>query len=249
NNGMMIGRPTSEELPSGYRQLDQVSVLSITDSEGSPVYTFSQPDEVQVVEPAYAYMVTDILSRDAINWSRLTIDRPAASKTGTSEEYRDGVLMGYTPDLAVGVWMGNADNSPMAVGTYSSVGSGPIWRIFMEEAHAYLELEPRPFEEPDDVSLISCGGRSEIFKVGTPTVKAGGCRGPSGPASATATPSPRGPRFPPTADEDTPTPTPTPDPGQTESDPSPDPGPDPEPEPEPEPDPEPEPEPESDVAP
>ncbi|MCI0819632.1 MAG: transglycosylase domain-containing protein, partial [Chloroflexi bacterium] len=108
NNGTMIGRPTSEDLPSDYRQLDQVSVLLITDSGGNPVYTFSNPEEVQVVEPAYAYMVTDILSRDAINWSRLTIDRPAASKTGTSEEYRDGVLMGYTPDLAVGVWMGNA---------------------------------------------------------------------------------------------------------------------------------------------
>ena len=211
NNGTMIGRPTSEDLPSGYRQLDQVSVLSITDADGNPVYTFNHPEEVQVVEPAYAYMITDILSRDAINWSRLTIDRPAASKTGTSEEFRDGVLMGYTPDLAVGVWMGNADNSPMAVGTFSSVGSGPIWRIFMEEAHAYLELEPRSFEQPGDVSLIACGGRSELFKKGTPTIKAGGCRGPAGGAGGIATPAPRGPVFPTTTGDATPTPTPTPD--------------------------------------
>ena len=205
NNGTMIGRPTSEDLPSGYRQLDQVSVLSITDAAGNPIYTFNQPEEIQVVESAYAYMVTDILSRDAINWSRLTIDRPAASKTGTSEEFRDGVLMGYTPDLAVGVWMGNADNSPMAVGTFSSVGSGPIWRIFMGEAHAYLELEPRPFEQPGDISLIQCGGRSELFKTGTPAVKAGGCLGPDG-TGGISTPTPAGPVFPTTSGDPTPTP-------------------------------------------
>ncbi|HEY5625488.1 MAG TPA: penicillin-binding transpeptidase domain-containing protein, partial [Dehalococcoidia bacterium] len=205
NNGAMIGRPTSEELPDGYRQLDQVSVLSITDAEGSPVYTFNQPAEVQVVEPAYAYMITDILSRDAINWSRLTIDRPAASKTGTSEEFRDGVLMGYTPDLAVGVWMGNADNSQMAPGTYSSVGSGPIWRIFMGEAHTYLEVPSRPFERPGDIFLIDCGGRSEVFKKGTPVVKAGGCRGPDG-TGGIATPTPGGPVFPTTTAAPTPTP-------------------------------------------
>lgn len=205
NNGTMIGRPTSENLPDGYRQLDQVSVLSITDAEGSPVYTFNQPEAVQVVDPAYAYMITDVLSRDAITWSRLTIDRPAASKTGTSEEFRDGVLMGYTPDLTVGVWMGNADNSQMAPGTYSSVGSGPIWRIFMEEAHAYLELPPRPFEKPDDVSLIECGGRSEVFKKDAPTVKAGSCRGPNS-SGGTATPTPGGPVFPTAAASPTPTP-------------------------------------------
>lgn len=205
NNGTMMGRPTSEDLPDGYRQLDQVSVLSITDADGNPVYTFNQPDEVQVVDPAYAYMITDILSHDAINWSRLTIDRPAASKTGTSEEFRDGVLMGYTPDLTVGVWMGNADNSQMAPGTYSSVGSGPIWRGFIEEAHAYLQLPPRQFEVPDDVSLLSCGGRSEVFKKGAPTVKAGSCRGPDG-SGGTATPTPGGPVFPTAAPEPTPTP-------------------------------------------
>ncbi|RLC56675.1 MAG: hypothetical protein DRI30_05500 [Chloroflexi bacterium] len=205
NNGTMIGRPTSEDLPDGYRELDQVSVLSITDADGNPVYTFNHPEEVQVVESAYAYMITDILSRDAIYWSRLTIDRPAASKTGTSEEFRDGVLMGYTPDLAVGVWMGNADNSQMAPGTFSSVGSGPIWRIFMGEAHAYLELEPRSFDRPDDISVIDCEGHSEIFKKDTPAVKDGDCRGPDG-RGGTATPTPAGPVFPTTSGDPTPTP-------------------------------------------
>ncbi|HUF54452.1 MAG TPA: transglycosylase domain-containing protein [Dehalococcoidia bacterium] len=206
NNGMMVGRPTSEDLPTGYRELDQVSVLTITDSDGNPIYEFGEPQGVPVVDPAHAYMITDILSRDAITWSRLSIDRPAATKTGTSEEFRDGLLLGYTPDLAAGVWMGNADNSPMAEGTFSSVGSGPIWRRFMEEAHSYLQIPPRPFDVPDSVLTAQCGGRTEVFKEDTPVVKNGACRGPAGGGGgATATPSPRGPVFP----TNTPSPAPT----------------------------------------
>ena len=125
NNGVMAGRPTSEDLPSGFRELDQVSVLKITDSDGNVLYNFDKPETRQVVDPAYAYMVTDILSNDAITWSRLTIDRPAATKTGTSEDFRDDVVMGYTPDLVTGVWMGNADNSPMADRHVLRAGRGP----------------------------------------------------------------------------------------------------------------------------
>ena len=43
-------------------------------------------------------------------------DRPAAAKTGTTNDFRDNWTMGYVPGLAVGVWVGNADNTPMHVG-------------------------------------------------------------------------------------------------------------------------------------
>jgi membrane peptidoglycan carboxypeptidase len=216
NNGVMRGRPTSEDLPTGFRQLDQVSVLKITDASGNTIYEFGAPEEEPVVNPAHAYMVTDVLSKEAINWSRLTIDRPAAIKTGTSEDFRDGVVMGYTPQLAIGVWMGNADNSPMAPGTFSSQGVGPIWKRFGAESHKYLGVKPTEFTVPEEAVLLACGGRKEVFKRDTPTVKAGGCRGPSGaPGGPTASPTPRGPSFP-TA---TPVPSaaPPPTPGPTEA--------------------------------
>lgn len=207
NNGVMIGRPTSEDLPTGFRTLDQVSVLKITDSEGNLIYEYTTPEQEQVVDPAHAYMVTDVLSKEAISWSRLTLDnRPAAVKTGTSEDFRDGVIMGYTPDLSVGVWMGNADNTPMAPGTFSSQGVGPTWRRFMNEAHAYLQIPKHDFVIPDSIQFLSCAGRPEVFKKNTPTVKNGSCRGPSGQPDVTASPTPRGPVFP----TDTPAPTPTP---------------------------------------
>ena len=209
NNGVMYGRPTSEDLPSGFRELDQVSVLNITDNDGNELYKFDKPEKREVVDPAYAWMVTDVLSKDAISWSRLSIDRPAATKTGTSEQFRDGVVMGYTPDLVTGVWMGNADNSPMAPGTFSAQGVGPIWRAVMEEAHSYLKIPSHDFTRPDDVQVISCSGRDEVFKVNTPTVKNGACRGPTGhDTGPTASPTPKGPVFPTRTEPPSGTPTP-----------------------------------------
>jgi len=212
NNGVMKGRPVSEDLPSGYRELDPVSVLKIEDNQGNVIYQYSAPEERRVVDPAHAYMVTDILSKEAINWSRLTIDRPAAIKTGTSEDFRDGILMGYTPDLTTAVWMGNADNTPMAPGTFSAAGPGPIWRRFMQEAHAYFQLPPKAFEKPSEVATSSCGGREEVFKTDAEPSKPGACKAPAPrpkPGDPTLPPTPKPPQFP---ARYTPTPTPTPEP-------------------------------------
>jgi LysM repeat protein len=98
----------------------------------------------------------------------------------------------------------------MAPGTFSSVGSGPIWRRFMIDAHSYLQLPPKPFTIPDSIIQASCGGRTEVFKKDTPTVKNGACRGPSGSGGETETPTPRGPVFPTKTATPTPAPTETP---------------------------------------
>ena len=217
NNGMMKGRPTSEDLPAGFRELDPVSVLKIQDERGNVLYSFDAPDERRVADPAASYMITDVLSKEAINWSRLTIDRPAAIKTGTSEDFRDGVVMGYTPDLVVGVWMGNADNSPMAPGTFSSAGSGPMWRQFTKDAHVYMKLPPRPFEAPPEIVKSSCGGREELFKLDTQPSKPGACKAPAPRPKPGSSPTPKpapSPRFPP-FNTPAPTPPPTPEPTPT----------------------------------
>ena len=57
-------------------------------------------------------------------------DRPVAVKTGTTNDYRDAWTMGYTPDLAVGVWVGNADYKPMQR-LAGSLGAAPIWHDVM----------------------------------------------------------------------------------------------------------------------
>jgi penicillin-binding protein 1A len=55
-----------------------------------------------------------------------------AGKTRTTQDYRDAWTVGYTPRIAVGVWVGNNDNRPMQAGADGSVVAGPLWRKFMD---------------------------------------------------------------------------------------------------------------------
>src|SRR4029077_5359437 len=61
------------------------------------------------------------------------VDRPVAGKTGTSEDYRDAWFVGFTPDLVVGVWVGNDDNTPMNGVTGGSLPA-TIWHDFVTRA-------------------------------------------------------------------------------------------------------------------
>ncbi|MGQ9572407.1 MAG: transglycosylase domain-containing protein [Dehalococcoidia bacterium] len=201
NNGLMVGMPTVEDLPSGYRQLDPVAILRVENALGTVLYEYNRADSLQVVPAPYAYLITDILSKSGIQWSRLTISRPAAAKTGTSEEFKDSLVMGYTPDRAVGVWMGNSDGTPMAEGTFSFAGAGPMWQAIMEAAHE--GLPPRDFVVPEGVYFAPCAGRTEAFVEGTKCTYAPPAPSPTPAPSPAPAPSP------------TPTPAGTPDAGPT----------------------------------
>jgi LysM repeat protein len=103
-----------------------------------------------------------------------------------------------------------------------------MWRRFMNEAHAYLQLPPKPFEKPANVTTSSCGGREEVFRDGAQLPEPGACKQPppkTNPGGPTPVPTPKLPSFPP---KNTPTPVPTPVPTAT-----PDPTATPEPTPEP----------------
>jgi membrane peptidoglycan carboxypeptidase len=106
----------------------------------------------QVFDPQHAYLITSILADPAARSMmfggvrEMTLpDRPAAVKTGTTNDYRDAWTMGYTPDLAVGVWVGNADYTEMQR-LAGSLGAAPIWQAVMVQG---LQGQPaRPFTEP-----------------------------------------------------------------------------------------------------
>jgi membrane peptidoglycan carboxypeptidase len=111
-------------------------------------------EPVQVLEPEVAREISNILSDNAartpVFGARSALyfsDRPMAAKTGTTNEFRDGWTVGYTPSLAVGVWAGNNDNTPMRQepGVYVAA---PIWHEFFEEAFKKLNLAPESFTPP-----------------------------------------------------------------------------------------------------
>jgi membrane peptidoglycan carboxypeptidase len=138
------------------RAVQPALILRISDRDGNTVYDWQmlEPGD-NVFDPRVAYLITDILSDDNArlpsfgDHSPLQIGRPAAAKTGTTTDFRDNWTLGYTPDLVVGVRVGNADNSPM-VKVSGISGAGPIWNEFMRTV---LKGSPkRWFERPEGMT-------------------------------------------------------------------------------------------------
>lgn len=127
-------------------------LLQVKDKDGKILYQW-QPPPVRdaVIDPRVVFLITNILSDNEAripafgSHSALQIGRPAAAKTGTTTDFRDNWTMGYTPDLVVGVWAGNADNTPMH-DVSGVTGAGPIWNEFMRTV---LKSQPeRQFDSP-----------------------------------------------------------------------------------------------------
>lgn len=136
---------------SGYR-IDPTLILKITTHDDQTLYEWQAPRlEERILDERVAWLITDILSDNEARIpafgpnSALQIGRPAAAKTGTTTDFRDNWVVGYTPNLVVGVWVGNADNTPM-VNVTGVTGAGPIYNQFMRQA---LLGQPRlEFQQP-----------------------------------------------------------------------------------------------------
>lgn len=114
------------------RYMDSKSILDIHDADGNLLYMPQTNPALQIVDPRVAWLISDILSDDrarskgfGIN-SVLKIDRTAAVKTGTTTNFHDNWTIGYTPDLLVGVWVGNSNYESMHNVT-GLTGAAPIW--------------------------------------------------------------------------------------------------------------------------
>ncbi|MBA3724269.1 MAG: PBP1A family penicillin-binding protein [Candidatus Levybacteria bacterium] len=152
----------------------------------------------EVMSREAAFLISSILSdnraRADVFGNALTISRVAAVKTGTTEDYRDALTVGYTPNLVVGVWVGNNDNTPMD-NIAGSLGAAPIWRSLMENYLAGTPVEE--FEKPTFVvnEAICVNGRrsgiTEFFIAGTqPPSCDGPTQRPSPSARLTQPPTP-----------------------------------------------------------
>jgi membrane peptidoglycan carboxypeptidase len=82
---------------------------------------------------------------------------PSASKTGTTDNYRDTWTDGYTPNLAIVVWVGNADGHPMHQ-TLSTLTAAKVWPASMKMSFDYFGMHPEDFPRPDGlVERQVCG--------------------------------------------------------------------------------------------
>jgi len=169
----------------GGTALPIVSIKRITDKTGNILYENIEEKGKQVLDERVAYQITSVLSDESARpeeyWrSQLTVPGyRTAAKTGTSNkclEWKDtpnsnakicllrkpdnAWLMGYTPNLVTGVWVGNADSAAM----YDKAGglntASPIWKDFMVAANRQVENPKTTFTQPDDmvtpqISLLS----------------------------------------------------------------------------------------------
>lgn len=144
-------------LATGGIKREKTAILRIENDKGELLEEFKNTPGERVVEEKYVAMLDSVLSNNENRaWvfgenSPLRFDgRSVVAKTGTTNEFRDGWTMGYTPSLAVGVWAGNNDNSPMVEGADGVNVAAPIFRTFLEKSLVNYPIEDFPKYNPDD---------------------------------------------------------------------------------------------------
>lgn len=125
------------------------SILRVEDSDGMVIEEFSARSQ-QALSSRVSRQISDILTDNAARTPAFGANsylhfagRDVGVKTGTTDDYRDAWIIGYTPSLAAAAWAGNNGNSPM-VKKVAGFIIAPLWRAFMDEALATLPHESFP---------------------------------------------------------------------------------------------------------
>lgn len=104
---------------------------------------------------AGAAIVTDMLMavvQEGTGRKAQTLQRPVAGKTGTTDDFRDALFIGFSPEITVGVWVGQDGSESLGKGETGARAALPIWTTFMS---AVLKDRPyRHFGIPDSVSQV-----------------------------------------------------------------------------------------------
>tara|TARA_B100001287_G_C22517168_1_gene451017 strand:- start:153 stop:833 length:681 start_codon:yes stop_codon:yes gene_type:complete len=137
-----------------------MAIVRIEDKYGRIIKEYSN-EQKEVLSPETAYMMTNLLQTvvdkgtgGSIRW-KYKFRHPAAGKTGTTQNWSDAWFVGYTPQIAAGVWYG-VDQYPISLGKgqAGSVAALPAWAIFMKEAHKTLNLPKEDFSVPEGIIEI-----------------------------------------------------------------------------------------------
>ncbi len=124
-------------------RVEPTMILKIIDRHGKVVRDWSKPEGKEVLDPRQAWIMADIL-KDMTNpqgsfvfgpWTN--IGRTAALKTGTTDDQKDVLAIGWVPQRLTAVWMGNSDNTEMH-GITSAMGPGVLWQDYMNGVVGHL---------------------------------------------------------------------------------------------------------------
>ena len=135
-------------------------IQRVEDPRGKVIWEHKDYEQKQVVDRSVAWLMTDILkdmtdpAKDFIFGSWTNIGRPAALKTGTTDNLRDVYSVGFVPQLVTGIWMGNSNNLEMSSRDFSSaMGPGVLWQTYMKEAIA--DMPKQDWERPSNIVSVN----------------------------------------------------------------------------------------------
>jgi membrane peptidoglycan carboxypeptidase len=160
-------------------KIPQHKIIAISDAGGAIIFDASSLKAASVIDPRLAYTMINILEDNtnpagsSMTGAQANIGRPAIAKTGTENSTRDTYTMGGVPQLIVGVWIGNADNSPMPASFHSYNGPLPVWKAFIQSAIALKAYKPIDWTRPDGMVAQSvCANNAEYGGMGIPEITA-----------------------------------------------------------------------------
>ncbi|MCX7875751.1 MAG: PBP1A family penicillin-binding protein [Melioribacteraceae bacterium] len=163
---------------------EPISILRIEDKDGVLIDKFTNFSSEAIPEET-AYIVTDMMTTvvdqgtGAASRSVYNFRRPAAGKTGTTQEFSDAWFIGFTPQITAGVWVGFDDHRIKFGGSFGQGASAalPIWALFMHDVYEQINLPLEDFTPPASGNVVSvtfC--RESIYELGQPRLISGDCR-------------------------------------------------------------------------
>ena len=149
---------------SGYL-VEPVFITKIIDRDGN-VLEESVPTKEKAIEKTTAYIITNLLEgavQHGTGWRAKALGRPAAGKTGTSNDLFDAWFLGYTPRYITGTWVGFDEESSLGVYETGSKAASPIWLGFMKRI---LDKKPvRIFEVPEGVVFSQIDAKTGLLPI------------------------------------------------------------------------------------
>jgi membrane peptidoglycan carboxypeptidase len=163
------------------------AILQVTDAQGNVLYQADPTKSAkQVIDPGVAYIISSIIADDnnrALIFGRNSPlhlpDRHAAAKTGTTDNFKDALTVGWTPNLTTVVWVGDILDSShtMFNGSDGVYVAAPAWHAFMEGA--LKGVPDRWYQPPSDV--VKGSGNSWYLQGATNITSLSGPEQPAGP--------------------------------------------------------------------
>lgn len=156
NEGVLVGQADTRNDSANTRPINPVSVLTVQTPDGDILLDNQLPDFRPVISSQLAYLMTNVLSDEPVRWrtlghpNPLEIGRPVAAKLGQTIDNTDGWAIGYTPELAVGVWLGSAEGSSLAP---LPEAAGALWHAVIQ--YASRNQPVANWDVPPGISMIN----------------------------------------------------------------------------------------------